>query len=246
MKTGLICKGYWGSIVQKKLELLSELKFIADSKTDLSKIIDDVDMVFVCTPTPTHYDIVKFCLMNNKNIFCEKPFTGSYRKALELFSLAQRNRLNIAIDHVFLYRDEYQKTFDGNVIKFIWNKPEIIKQNIIDSLLYHDLYMLIDITKCFDWEIQSKIISNEELYLKLTSNGRYVDIKYNRNCTYKEKQIIINNSVLDFSIPINDALYTMIQKISEKSFDYTNNNDLCLKTLNLKEKIFNFENFDNI
>ena len=73
MKTGLIGNGYWGSIVQQKLELLSDLKFIANSKTDLSSIIHDVDIVFICTPTPTHYDIVKFCLMNDKHIFCEKP-----------------------------------------------------------------------------------------------------------------------------------------------------------------------------
>jgi hypothetical protein len=240
MKTGLIGNGYWGSIVQKKLEQLSELKFIADSKTDLSQIINDVDMVFVCSPTSTHYDIVKFCLLNNKNVFCEKPFTGSYEKASELFNLAEKNKLKIIIDHVFLYRNEYQKVFDGDYIKFIWNKSETIKQNIMDSLLYHDLYMLIDMTKCIDWKIESKIICNEKLYLKLNCNNKNVEIFYNRNCNYKQKYLIINNNVIDFSNPKNDALYILIEKTLQNSIDHLSNNTLCLETLNLKEKIYKY------
>jgi hypothetical protein len=237
MKTGLIGNGYWGSIVEKKLEKLSELKFVANSKTDITNIINDVDMVFVCTPTNTHYDIVKYCLLNNKNVFCEKPFTGSYIKALELMSLAKRNKLNIIIDHVFLYRNEYKDISNLDNIKFIWNKQEIIKENILDSLLYHDLYMLIDITKCIDWEIIKKIVSKEKLYLKLKSNKKNVEIIYNRNCNYKQKQIILNNNVIDFSIPKNDALYDILNLILNNSINIVNNNDLCLKTLNLKEKI---------
>ena len=242
MKTVLIGSGYWGSIVQQKLEQLSELKFVANSKTDLSKIIDDVDMVFVCTPTSSHYDVVKFCLMNNKNVFCEKPFTGSYEKAIELFNIAQKNKLNIAVDHVFLYRDEYKKIHDGNTIEFIWDKPEIIKENIIDSLLYHDLYMLIEFTKYIDWKIKLKIISDKKIYLNLYFKDKIVEIKYNRDCLNRKKHIIIDNSLIDFSVPSNDALYIMLQKIINKDFNYFDNNELCLKTLNLKEKIYNFIN----
>jgi len=97
--------------------------------------------------------------------------------------------------------------------------------------------MLIDITKCIDWEIIKKIVSKEKLYLKLKSNKKNVEIIYNRNCNYKQKQIILNNNVIDFSIPKNDALYDILNLILNNSINIVNNNDLCLKTLNLKEKI---------
>ena len=99
--------GYWGSVVKKHLETLTELKFVANSKTDISEMIQNVDMVFVCTPTHTHYDIVKFCLLNNKDVFCEKPFTGSYDKAISLFDLAKSNKLNILTEKIeALFKDK--------------------------------------------------------------------------------------------------------------------------------------------
>jgi len=237
MKTGLIGNGYWGSIVQKKLEALSDLKFVANSKTDLSSVINSVDTVFVCSPTSTHYDIVMFCLRNNKNVFCEKPFTGSYNKAKELFEIAKDKGLNICVDHVFLYRDEYKQISDGNIIKFLWHKPEVINQNIVDSLLYHDLYMLINFTNCTEWNVKSKSISNEKLYLNLVSNNKNVEIEYDRNCTYKRKQVIVDGNVIDFSLPANDALYSIIEEMLNEKIDYISNNDTCLKTLYLKERI---------
>ena len=107
--------GYWGSVVKKHLETLTELKFVANSKTDISEMIQNVDMVFVCTPTHTHYDIVKFCLLNNKDVFCEKPFTGSYDKAISLFDLAKSNKLNIwklrkrAAPYIKIFRKKSRK-----------------------------------------------------------------------------------------------------------------------------------------
>lgn len=229
--------GYWGSVVKKHLETLTELKFVANSKTDISEMIQNVDMVFVCTPTHTHYDIVKFCLLNNKDVFCEKPFTGSYDKAISLFDLAKSNKLNILVDHVFLYRNEYKTIRDGKNIKFIWNKQENIKQNILDSLLYHDLYMLIDITKCSEWDIISKILSNEELTLILECNERRVHIIYDRNSKYKQREIHINDKIIDLSYPTNDAIHDMICDIVSYNIDWNKNNSLCLNTLKLKEKI---------
>ena len=85
MKTLLIGNGYWGSIVRSKLETQTNLLYIANSKDNLDDVLSkfDVDYVFVCTPTKTHYEIVKKCLEYRKNVFCEKPFTGNFDKAKE-------------------------------------------------------------------------------------------------------------------------------------------------------------------
>jgi predicted dehydrogenase len=91
MKTLLIGNGYWGSIVKNKLESQTNLLYVANSKDNIDDILNrfDVDYVFVCTPTNTHYEIVKKCISHHKNIFCEKPFTGDFIKANELYKMAE-------------------------------------------------------------------------------------------------------------------------------------------------------------
>lgn len=236
MKVGLIGNGYWGSIVEQKVKKLHDLKFIANSKTNLNEIIDSVDSVFICTPTNTHYDIVKYCITKHKNIFCEKPFTGSLQKAKELLTFAKKENVSIIIDHVFLYRKEYNKIFNGNKFKFTWNKPENIKENIIDSLLYHDLYMLIHSSGMAEWDIISKNITNTHLTLKLKNNKKIAEFVYNRQYPYKEKKIEIDNIEVDFSNPQNDALYDIIKKFP-KEINLEENNNLCCSVLQLKQKI---------
>ena len=97
MKTLLIGKGYWGSIVKSKLEILTDLIYVANSKDDLDEILTrfDVDYVFVCTPTNTHYEITKKCISHYKNVFCEKPFTGDFSMAKELYEMSEKNNINL-------------------------------------------------------------------------------------------------------------------------------------------------------
>ena len=97
MKTLLIGNGYWGSIVEQKLKKQTQLLHVLNSKDNIDEILNnfDVDYVFVCTPTDTHFEIVKKCINNHKNIFCEKPFTGNFSKAEELFNMAEKNGVKL-------------------------------------------------------------------------------------------------------------------------------------------------------
>ena len=109
MKTILIGNGYWGNIIKPKLEKYTDLIEVLDSKSDIDSILsinNDIDMVFICVPTISHYDLVKKCIEHKKNIFCEKPFTGDYEKAKELYEMADSFGVNIFVDNIFLYRKE--------------------------------------------------------------------------------------------------------------------------------------------
>ena len=105
-KIGIIGCGYWGKILQKNLKDISNIEFISKSKKEYFSKLKNVDWVFIATPDQTHYTIVKECLNQNVNIFCEKPLTLTYRESKDLYELANKKRLKLYCDDVFNYRKE--------------------------------------------------------------------------------------------------------------------------------------------
>jgi len=53
----------------------------------------EIDIVYVATPHSLHYENVKLCLENNKNVLCEKSFTVNAAQACELICLARDRKL---------------------------------------------------------------------------------------------------------------------------------------------------------
>jgi hypothetical protein len=243
MKVILIGNGYWGNIIKEKLSKITHLIYTADSKSNIDLILKkDVDYVFICTPTKTHYDIVKKCIKNKKNIFCEKPFTGDINKAIELYELAEKYGVEIYVDNVFLNRDEFSPHINNHknstTFRFDWYKyEEKFKENLLHTLLYHDLYLLMEMTDD-GWVVDDKVISDEELFLKLTNKYKVATFHYNRKIKgSKIKKITIDGNIIDFSKPKNDPLYEIISsiKVGDVNFDY--NKKVTMKTLKLLNDI---------
>ena len=190
MKTGLIGHGYWGKIINSKL-----------INNTINSIPEDAEWIFVATPPPTHYDIVKECLQKGKNIFCEKPLTLNYNSSLELINLAKEKNTCLYIDNIFLLRDEIKNINIplANNIEFIWLKKGPYNDTLVNDLLYHDLYVLIHLIGVYQ-------ISNIH-YVKNTTNKLIitfdygnikVKINYNRNYRGKKKKLIcIDNNTID-------------------------------------------------
>jgi hypothetical protein len=254
MKTLLIGNGYWGSIVKSKLEKYTELLYTANSNDDIDKVLNfynDVDYVFICTPTSTHYDIVKKCIFHKKNIFCEKPFTGDIKKAKELYNMSDKNNVKIFVDNIFLYRTEFiniEKNIKIKEIKFVWNKFEQdFKESLFDQLLYHDLYLLIELINS-EWDINLLNIDDKKLSLILTNGQLTSKFEYNRSyLTGKEKKIIIDDFLIDFSTPLNDPLSEIINSLIYRKVDFEYNKKMTINTIELLNKIKNkkYENFNN-
>jgi len=63
--------------------------------SDYKKMLDShkFDFVVVATPTPFHYDIVKYALERDIHVFCEKPFCLTAEESAELVKLAENRNL---------------------------------------------------------------------------------------------------------------------------------------------------------
>jgi predicted dehydrogenase len=50
-----------------------------------------LDIIYIATPVKYHYQIIKDCLLENKNVLCEKPITSNATQLKELMKIAKDN-----------------------------------------------------------------------------------------------------------------------------------------------------------
>ena len=147
IKVGVIGYGYWGPNVARNFnqpglsqvvaiadkskncqhraqEAFPQVKVTADSKEILES--SEIDVVAVVTPVWTHFEIAKAALNHGKHVFVEKPFTASVAQAEELIELAARKKLQIMVDHTFL--------FTGAVRKI----RQLVDEGTLGNLFYYD------------------------------------------------------------------------------------------------------------
>jgi predicted dehydrogenase len=147
IRVGVIGYGYWGPNIVRNLHGLDstrvdavcdkrpaalarvhkaypEVKTVSDPAEILGS--PQIDAVAVITPVWTHYELAKAALQQGKHVFVEKPFTSNSMQAEELIEIAERKKLQIMVDHTFL--------FTGAVRKI----QELIEMHVLGDLYYYD------------------------------------------------------------------------------------------------------------
>jgi predicted dehydrogenase len=147
LRFGVIGYGYWGPNVVRNLDSLEDVRVLAVAEksptarrrvhtaypaiqvtADSSEVIcsKDIDAIAVVTPVWTHYELTKAALENGKHVFVEKPFASSVAQAEELIELAAFKKLQIMVDHTFL--------FTGAVKKI----GQLLQEGALGKIYYYD------------------------------------------------------------------------------------------------------------
>jgi len=147
LKVGVIGYGYWGPNIVRNFHLgpQSRVEMVCDKSPDMLRRVNqtypditttsncmdlltspNIDVVAVVTPVWTHHDLAKKALSNGKHVFVEKPFTSSVAQADDLIELAQKNHLQIMVDHTFLYTGAVRKI------------RQLIEDGTLGELYYYD------------------------------------------------------------------------------------------------------------
>jgi len=147
IRVGVIGYGYWGPVVARNFHSADgcELAVVCDKDpatlarakrsfpgiqvtSDVQDVVcsTEIDAVAVITPVWTHFEFAKAALANGKHVFVEKPFTSTAAQAEELIELALRKKLQIMVDHTFL--------FTGAVRKI----RQLIEEGTLGKLYYYD------------------------------------------------------------------------------------------------------------
>jgi len=78
---------------------------IATAASDARQLFDrrDIDLIDVCTPSHTHFDLAWAALESGKHVLCEKPVAYDFRDTLRARDLARRNKLKTKVGLTFRY-----------------------------------------------------------------------------------------------------------------------------------------------
>lgn len=67
------------------------------------KTLPNLDAVAVVTPASTHYELIARSLQQGYHVLAEKPLTLSESEAIELCQMAEKQQLQLCVDHTYLF-----------------------------------------------------------------------------------------------------------------------------------------------
>tara|TARA_R110002050_G_scaffold149250_1_gene275621 strand:+ start:7989 stop:9332 length:1344 start_codon:yes stop_codon:yes gene_type:complete len=77
----------------KTYEKLPNVKHFRDFRKMLDKMGEQIDAVVISTPDHTHHYIAKYCLLEGKHVYLEKPLAHNIREVRELMDLEKKTGL---------------------------------------------------------------------------------------------------------------------------------------------------------
>ena len=184
-KLGLIGLGHWGKNLLRNFANLNSLSIACDTNattlskfqqqypdiaftTDQNSILTDptISAVAIATPAATHYELVKTALLNNKDVFVEKPLAINIQNAEELVALAKQQNKLLMVGHLLQYHPAFttlkQMINDGKIgkLQYIYsNRLNIGKlrteENILFSFAPHDISAILSIVNEYPRDIKS-------------------------------------------------------------------------------------------
>lgn len=104
------------------------IKFIEDPIKLISN--NEVDAILIASPDITHYELLKYCLINKKQVFCEKPIALNSKNSLDIVN----KEVKLNTKYISL---GFNRRFDENFIRL---KTILDNSEVGESLLYKGIH----------------------------------------------------------------------------------------------------------
>jgi len=172
LRIGVIGTGRMGQSHCRIYSSLRHAKFIGvcDINTDLGKetarkhevsffrevdsLLENVDAVSICTPTPEHYDLAMRCLDKRIHMLVEKPITETLEQAQSLKDAAAKSALVVQVGHIEKFNPafiELRKVLeDMDLLAVNFNRLSPFQGSNVDvdvvlDLMIHDIGLVLDL-----------------------------------------------------------------------------------------------------
>jgi UDP-2-acetamido-3-amino-2,3-dideoxy-glucuronate N-acetyltransferase len=169
--------GHLGGIIEtdstKKKEFQKLYPDVPFYNTVQETLDSDFNGYVVATPAPTHFEVTRFLIENNKNVLVEKPIALKSEHAKILVDMAEQNNVKLMVGHVLLYHPAIRKIkemlTDGAIGKLQYmysNRLNLgtvrTEENILWSFAPHD----VSIFQYFVGQMPSSSISEGGTFLQ--------------------------------------------------------------------------------
>ncbi|MEQ8910061.1 MAG: Gfo/Idh/MocA family oxidoreductase [Vicingaceae bacterium] len=121
---------------------------------DIDKLIQEVDVIDIVTPTLSHYDCAVKAIKNSKHIFIEKPITNTVEEARKLIDLAEEADVKVQVGHVERFNPAFTATkayikhpMFIETHRLAQFNPRGTDVSVVLDLMIHDLDIVLSIVK---------------------------------------------------------------------------------------------------
>src|SRR5260221_6298611 len=121
----------------------------------VNSLLENVDAVSICTPSPEHYDLVMQCLDRDIHVLVEKPFTETLEQAQALKEAAEaKSKLIVQVGHIEKFNPtfmELRKVLEEmTVLAMNFNRLSPFQGSNVDvdvvlDLMIHDIALVVDL-----------------------------------------------------------------------------------------------------
>ena len=237
---GMIGLGSWGKNIYRNLETLNVLKKIYDNNqetldnivTNKKKIANnadeifsskDIDSIVIASPADTHKNYIIKSLLNDKNVFVEKPFCLSLKDALEIKKLSLKVNKIVFVGHLLHYHNGFNE-LKNNIKSGKIGNLQIIKANrlnfgavrkkesVLFDLASHDISMILSITEAIPRKVEVNAIFKNSMTLP----------DYTNVILYFEKDLVAIMTS-DWVSPYKEHRFSVLGSKGSLVFDDTRN-----------------------
>lgn len=242
----IVGAGYWGTVLYNNIlglnnrditkysrivtydpNVLIKSDYKNLNEIDLENILD----VYIATPVSTHYELCKFFLENNINVFCEKAPHYSKKKLFELHDLAKANKKLFFINWIYNYNGGYQALLKENTEDvFMWMLSTKSRSHVKDTDIFGDMAIhaiSLDNSDPLSLHIYKDTFNYIRGYIKFSS-GVTADFACGWNQPENKRCLEIGNMSFDDisqSVYLSDKVYKEI-KAPLTTLEYTITNFL--------------------
>jgi predicted dehydrogenase len=129
-------------------------KYQVKRYTDMDSLIEASDAIDIVSPTTTHHDIAKRCLLNSKHVFIEKPLAHTLDEGMELVQLVKEANVKCQIGHVERYNPAFLAVGEQLIQPMFIEAHRLAQFNprgtdvsVILDLMIHDIDIVLSLVK---------------------------------------------------------------------------------------------------
>lgn len=122
--------------------------------SDIESLIHAADAIDIVSPTTTHYELAKTCLLNGKHLFIEKPLANTLEEGAELVQLVKEANVKCQVGHVERYNPAFL-AIGEQVLQPMFIESHRLSQfnprgtdvSVILDLMIHDIDIVLHLVK---------------------------------------------------------------------------------------------------
>ena len=122
--------------------------------SDYNKLLEEVDVIDIVTPTLSHFEMAKTAIEKGKHVFLEKPITNTVEEAEQLIALAKKHQVLGQVGHVERFNPAFRAAISkiGNPMFIETHRlaefnPRGTDVPVVLDLMIHDIDAILSVVK---------------------------------------------------------------------------------------------------